>query len=161
MTSDNAVCTLHITDTGGSHSFPAMVKLAIQRGQAFILVYSVTSRPSFDKLKTYYSDIISLKQTLNQTPLMIVGNKCDLHERQVTESEGQRLAKEWKCSFIETSAKQKYHTTDLFEQLLLLEKRQTMSLQPGGAKKRGFFSRVNNSNNSKETDNVKTKCLLM
>ena len=44
------VCTLHITDSAGSHQFPAMMRLAISKGHAFILVYSVTSKQSLEEL---------------------------------------------------------------------------------------------------------------
>lgn len=156
VASDNAVCTLQITDTGGSHSFPAMERLAIQRGQAFILVYSVNNRKSFENLKGYYNEILSVKSTIEGTPLMIVGNKCDCVERDVSESEGLRLAKQWSCSFIETSAKQEFHTRELFEQLLLLEKRQSMSLTEAQTHKKSGPSK-----SSKRAENIKNKCSLM
>lgn len=86
---------------------------------------------------------------------MVVGNKCDSIERDVTEAEGLRLAKQWTCSFIETSAKQEFHTRELFEQLLLLEKRQSMSLTEMQTSKKGP------SKSSKRAENIKNKCSLM
>ena len=133
-----------------------MERLAIQRGQAFILVYAVNNRKSFDNLKNYYNEILSVKSTIEGTPLMIVGNKCDCLERDVAESEGLRLAKQWSCSFIETSAKQEFHTRELFEQLLLLEKRQSMSLTEAQTHKNSGPSK-----SSKRAENIKNKCNLM
>jgi GTPase KRas protein len=41
-----------------------------------------------------------------QPPLVLVGNKSDLeHERVVSRQTGQELARRWKCTFLETSAK--------------------------------------------------------
>jgi Ras-related protein Rap-1A len=38
--------------------------------------------------------------------LILVGNKCDLEDERVVGRElGQALARKWKCSFLETSAK--------------------------------------------------------
>lgn len=45
------ICTLQITDTTGSHQFPAMQRLSISKGHAFILVYSCTSRQSLEELR--------------------------------------------------------------------------------------------------------------
>lgn len=40
-------------------------------------------------------------------PIVLVGNKTDLHmERMISSDEGRRLADEWKAIFLETSAKQ-------------------------------------------------------
>ena len=39
-------------------------------------------------------------------PLILVGNKCDLEDERVVGREmGQALSRKWKCSFLETSAK--------------------------------------------------------
>lgn len=40
-------------------------------------------------------------------PIVLVGNKTDLHmERMISSEEGRRLAEDWKAVFLETSAKQ-------------------------------------------------------
>ena len=51
ISSNNSICTMHITDTTGTQQFPAMQRLSISRGHAFILVFSVTSKQSLEELK--------------------------------------------------------------------------------------------------------------
>lgn len=57
--------------------------------------------------KTSNSKNIYLKQKIQgQPPLILVGNKSDLEdERAVGREVGQALSRKWKCSFLETSAK--------------------------------------------------------
>ncbi|CAG2171237.1 unnamed protein product, partial [Oppiella nova] len=71
------VCTLQITDTTGSHQFPAMQRLNITKGHAFMLVYSITSKQSLEELIPTYREIIEVKAGEENLPIMLVGNKSD------------------------------------------------------------------------------------
>jgi Ras homolog enriched in brain len=52
-------------------------------------------------------------------PVVLVGNKIDLHqERAVSTEEGRRVAESWKAQFLETSAKQNESVSDIFHLLL-------------------------------------------
>jgi DIRAS family GTP-binding Ras-like protein 2 len=98
------VCTLQITDTTGSHQFPAMQRLNIQKGHAFILVYSITSRQSIEELKTIYRDILQIKgvNEIQNIPMMLVGTKCDEESnRDVSTAAAEKLANDWHCAFME------------------------------------------------------------
>ncbi|KAK3910458.1 GTP-binding protein Di-Ras2 [Frankliniella fusca] len=55
------ICTLQITDTTGSHQFPAMQRLSISKGHAFILVYSCTSKQSLEELRPIWEVIKEMK----------------------------------------------------------------------------------------------------
>lgn len=148
---DKSVCTLQITDTTGSHQFPAMQRLSISKGHAFILVFSITSKQSLEELKPIYQQIVQIKGSVESIPIMLVGNKCDETQREVETKEGEAMAKEWKCAFMETSAKMNYNVKELIQELLNLEKRRNMSLNIDGKR----------SNKQKRTDKIKGKCSLM
>ena len=149
---DKSVCTLQITDTTGSHQFPAMQRLSISKGHAFILVYSITSRQSLEELKPIYEQICEIKGDVESIPIMLVGNKCDESpNREVESSEAEVLARKWKCAFMETSAKMNYNVKELFQELLTLETRRNMSLNIDGKR----------SSKQKRTDRIKGKCILM
>uniref|UniRef100_A0A670IWS6 DIRAS family GTPase 2 n=1 Tax=Podarcis muralis TaxID=64176 RepID=A0A670IWS6_PODMU len=148
---DKSICTLQITDTTGSHQFPAMQRLSISKGHAFMLVYSVTSRQSIEELQPIYEQICQIKGDIQKVPIMLVGNKSDDSQREVQASEGEVLATKWKCSFMETSAKMNYNVQELFQELLNLEKRRSVSLQVDGKK----------SKQQRKKDKLKGKCSVM
>ncbi|XP_064091544.1 GTP-binding protein Di-Ras2 [Macrobrachium rosenbergii] len=146
------ICTLQITDTTGSHQFPAMQRLSISKGHAFILVYSITSRQSLEELRPIWEVIREIKGNEHENPLMLVGNKCDESDaREVQTSYGEAQAKAWKCNFMETSAKTNHNVKELFQELLNMEKNRNMSLQLDGKKNKS----------QKGTRKIKEKCLLM
>ncbi|XP_053323784.1 GTP-binding protein Di-Ras2 [Spea bombifrons] len=149
---DKSICTLQITDTTGSHQFPAMQRLSISKGHAFILVYSITSRQSLEELKPIYEQICQIKGDVESIPIMLVGNKSDESQnRELESSEGEAIAKKWKCAFMETSAKMNHNVKELFQELLNLEKRRTVSLQIDGKK----------SKQQKRKEKLKGKCVVM
>nr|XP_033814695.1 GTP-binding protein Di-Ras2 [Geotrypetes seraphini] len=149
---DKSICTLQITDTTGSHQFPAMQRLSISKGHAFILVYSITSRQSLEELKPIYEQICQIKGDVESIPIMLVGNKSDENQnRELDSNEGEAMAKKWKCAFMETSAKMNHNVKELFQELLNLEKRRTVSLQIDGKK----------SKQQKRKEKLKGKCVVM
>ncbi|XP_013793077.2 GTP-binding protein Di-Ras2-like, partial [Limulus polyphemus] len=146
------ICTLQITDTTGSHQFPAMQRLNISKGHAFIMVYSVTSKQSLEELKAIFDVIKEVKGDLEGIPQMLVGNKCDESEvREVDSQQGQDQARRWGCGFMETSAKTNYNVKELFQELLNMEKRRSMSLHLDSKKTRSQFRK----------EKLKGKCVLM
>jgi Ras family protein len=71
----------------------------------YVLVYSISSKSSFDMIKIIRDKILDFTG-LETVPCVIVGNKSDLNiQRQVSNQEGLDLAQKWNCPFVETSAK--------------------------------------------------------
>lgn len=66
---------------------------------------------------------------ISETPIMLVGNKKDEEsKREVGTAGGQKIANTWGCGFIETSAKNNENITELFQQLLAMEKKRQLAL---------------------------------
>lgn len=89
----------------------------ISEGQGFILVYSIASRATFERLEVFRQSMLRVKR---QKPIfMLVGNKADKQlEREVTREEGVQLAREFGCEFLETSAKTAQNVERLFTNLV-------------------------------------------
>jgi len=148
------VCTLQITDTTGSHQFPAMQRLNITKGHAFMLVYSITSKQSLEELIPIYRQIVEVKAGEENLPIMLVGNKCDEdNQRDVnTEYANEMVSKILKgCGFIETSAKTGQNVQEAFQELLSLDKSRNMSLKMDLKKSRSQLRK----------DKLKGHCSLM
>lgn len=65
----------------------------------------MTSKLSFDMIKIIRDKILNYTGT-DWVPIVIVGNKSDLHgQRQISTEEGEELAALWNCQSCETSAK--------------------------------------------------------
>ena len=118
---DSEVVILDILDTAGQEEYSAMREQYMRTGEGFLLVYSVTSKNSFEELMTYYQQILRVKDS-DYVPVFLVGNKADLtdEERQVSFEDGVRMAKQFHAPFLETSAKQNVNVEDAFFGLVQL-----------------------------------------
>merc|ERR1712110_600553 len=122
---------LEITDTTGSHQFPAMRNLSVVRGHAFVLAFSVSSKQSLTELKPIVELINEIKGSKADIPIVLVGNKCDEEAgpREVPSTTGETLQEMWKCTYIETSAKNNFNIESIFEEILELEQQRALYLQ--------------------------------
>lgn len=75
---------LDVLDTAGQEEYSAMREQYMRTGEGFLLVYSITSRQSFEEITTFQQQILRVKDK-DYFPMVVVGNKCDLEsEREVT-----------------------------------------------------------------------------
>ncbi|KAJ6473136.1 P-loop containing nucleoside triphosphate hydrolase protein [Mycena sanguinolenta] len=103
-------------------------------GHGFILMYSVTSRHSFNQLESFLQMVKRVKGDDDPNPILIlVGNKCDNpdDEREVPTQEGIARAQQLGCEFFETSAKTGYNVEEVFTSLIrALRTRKNQELGP-------------------------------
>jgi len=133
VTIDNRMCFIEVIDTAGQEEYATLRDQWVREGQGFILVYSIASRSTFERLEVFRQSMLRVKR---QKPIfMLVGNKCDkTYEREVSREEGVQLARTFGCEFMETSAKTAQNVDRLFTSLVraLRNTRQPMG-GPGGA----------------------------
>jgi GTPase KRas protein len=128
---DNKMCFVEVIDTAGQEEYATLRDQWVREGQGFILVYSIASRSTFERLEVFRQSMLKVKR---QKPIfMLVGNKCDkTYEREVSREEGIALARTFGCEFMETSARTAYNVELLFTNLVRAL-RQTKRLETGGA----------------------------
>ena len=128
---DAKVSLLQILDTAGQEEFQVMRDGWMRNGDCFLLVFSATSRRSFDELETYRTHLQRVKDTDDPVPVVIMMNKIDLvDERQVGVEEAEELAKRWGCPLIKASAKEKTNITEGFEEAVREHRRHVEKTQP-------------------------------
>ena len=83
--------------------------------QSFIFVYSVTSKASFEEIRTFYQQVQRVKD--EEVPVgILIGNKIDLEsEREVSTEEGENLGIELNLPFLETSALNNTNVEEMFQ----------------------------------------------
>lgn len=144
---------LEVLDTAGQEEYTALRDQWIRDGEGFVLVYSITSRPSFSRIHKFYHQIQLVKESANTgsptgasylssslgsplstpggpVPVMLVGNKSDKAiERAVSSQEGMALAKELGCEFVEASAKNCINVEKAFFDVVRLLRQQRQQNQ--------------------------------
>lgn len=77
----------------------------MKTGQGFLLVFSISSKTSFEELETLRDDIIRIKDD-EDIPIVIIGNKADLEEqRTVDRAKAFALSQRWNAPYYEASAR--------------------------------------------------------
>lgn len=114
---DNKMCFVEVIDTAGQEEYASLRDQWVREGQGFILVYSIASRSTFERLEIFRQSMRKVKR--GEPIFMLVGNKCDkTFEREVSKDEGRAMARNFGCEFVETSAKTAENVERLFTDLV-------------------------------------------
>jgi len=116
---DNRMCFIEVIDTAGQEEYATLRDQWVREGQGFILLYSVTSRSTFERLQIFHQQIRRLKRV--DPVFVLVGNNChNNYEREVSREEGCALARHLGCEFFEASVKTAQNVDRIFVNLVRL-----------------------------------------
>jgi len=181
---DGQSCMLEVLDTAGQEEYVSLRDQWIRDGEGFVLVYSISSRASFQRIKKFYSQIQRVKESAQAgsptypgspslsnpvasgpAPVMLVGNKCDrVTEREVSTQEGAALARELSCEFVEASAKNCVNVEKAFYDVVRQLRRQRHNSaggRVGGGKKDSGRSHSNSGGTVKKSKRSGGKCVIL
>lgn len=101
---DDEMSVLDIQDFSVLEEFTALRNQWIRDADGFLIVYSISSRSTFERAERFRDEIFRVKN-VDTVPLMLIGNMCDkVTEREVSREEGYVMARRLGCEFLETSA---------------------------------------------------------
>ena len=101
---------LQIWDTAGQEKYKGLIPSYVRNSSIVFLVYDVSVKTSFDNIPKW----INFIKTIENTTLVLCGNKIDLENREVKKEEGEALAQKEGISFFEVSAKTDENIKNMF-----------------------------------------------
>ena len=99
----NKSIKLKIWDTAGQERFRNITQQYYKNADGILLVFDVSDRSSYEKIRDWMKQIQTFTQK-DHIGIVLVGNKCDVENREVTKDEGDTLSKEFGIKYFETSA---------------------------------------------------------
>ncbi|CAL8399432.1 unnamed protein product [Arctogadus glacialis] len=110
---------LQLVDTAGQDEYSIFPQSYTIDVDGYILLFSVTSYKSFEVVRVIHEKLLDMVGNL-QVPIILVGNKKDLHmERVISFEEGRALAESWSAPFLESSAKENQTAVEVFRRMIL------------------------------------------
>uniref|UniRef100_A0A1A8JAA6 GTP-binding protein n=2 Tax=Nothobranchius kuhntae TaxID=321403 RepID=A0A1A8JAA6_NOTKU len=112
---DGEPATIILLDTWDAETDSELsVERYMQIGDAYLLLYSITDRASFLKASELRITLRRFRPA-RHTPIILVGNKCDLvRRREVSTNEARACAAVFDCKFIETSTAMQHNVWEAF-----------------------------------------------
>ena len=92
---------LQIWDTAGQEKYKGLIPSYVRNSSIVFLIYDISVKTSFDNIPKW----ISFIRSIENTTLVLCGNKIDLDKREVTKEQGEALAQKEGITFYEISAK--------------------------------------------------------
>ncbi|KAK1152796.1 ras-related protein Rab-7b-like, partial [Acipenser oxyrinchus oxyrinchus] len=115
ITVDNSAVKLQIWDTGGQERFRSVVSTFYKGSDGCVLAFDVTDRESFQALEGWRQDILDKTSSRDPGfPFVVLGNKIDLNDRQVSSSDASSWCEDRNLPYLEVSARDNINVDQAF-----------------------------------------------
>lgn len=107
---------VQLWDTAGQERYKSIVTSYYRGAIGIILVYDISNRTSFNNLRFWLQQIETYCP--NNIKILIIGNKNDLPDREISLEEGKLFANQLGALFMEVSALHNYNICEAIELLV-------------------------------------------
>ena len=106
-------------DSAGTEKFHSLTSGFFRNAQGIMVMFDVTNPISFENIRNWTESIkMHLSSELNNIPVIIIGNKIDILEREIKTTEAKKYCKELGFKYFETSAKTGENVNDTIRYLV-------------------------------------------
>ena len=110
---EDKIIRLQIWDTCGQEKYRSLIKNFYRNTSMALMVYSIDDKDSFKDIDLWIKELKICSNPDSQ--MILIGNKSDLENRQVTTEMGKKFAENYDfADFIETSAKTGFNAKKVF-----------------------------------------------
>jgi len=127
---NDKIIRLQIWDTAGQERFRTITAAYYRGADGILIVYDITHRESFSSITGWLEE--ALKYVDDGVPFVIIGNKSDRTDRQVSYNELEQFGKKYNILYAECSARTGENIDNVFLELankLLLKKEKINDVQ--------------------------------
>ncbi|CAF1303447.1 unnamed protein product [Adineta steineri] len=149
---DGEKIKLQIWDTAGQERFRSITQSYYRSANALIIVFDINNLATFSSLPDWVREVKAYSN--NDVLCTLVGNKCDVNEREVPTHVAEQFAEKNDMWYLETSAKNSDNVEKLFQTIAeeLTMKAKESTIGPSDSLNSAF------SNGNQQTKSVKSNC---
>jgi len=147
---NNLLFNLNIWDTAGEEKYHAMAPIFYRGAHGAVVIFDVTNKETFNRATKWTKELNEFAE--GNPKIVLVGNKIDLPNREVSNDEAIQLAQQCNCKFFEVSALLGKNVNEVFNYL-------TMSIYQGRRKNSQEMGKGHKERNNSIGNNSKGKKL--
>ena len=116
---DNKNVRIELWDSSGYEKFHSLTASSFSNAEGIMVMFDVTNSTSYENIRNWTESIKThLSSGINSIPVIIIGNKIDIVEREVKSEEARKYCKDLGFEYYETSAKTGENVNDTIRSLV-------------------------------------------